>query len=54
MILQKQKGKIYKGKQYPKWVIVIPNEDIERLGWEKGMELKGFVADRVYILKSKE
>lgn len=54
MKLQESKGKIYKGKVYPKWHIVIPNEDIERLGWEKGMELNGFVADGVYVVKPKK
>lgn len=51
MRLQKSTGKIYKGKIYHKWHIVIPNEDIERLGWSKGMELKGVVADNMYIIK---
>ena len=51
MILQKQKGKMYKGKQYPKWVIVIPKNDVEKMGWEEGMELEGIIANDMYILK---
>ena len=54
MKLQKGKGKIYKGKVYPKWHIVIPKNDIEALGWKEGVELKGIVADGMYILKPKE
>jgi len=51
MRLQESTGKKYKGKLYPKWHIVIPNNDIERLGWSKGMELVGIIAENIYIIK---
>ena len=51
MKLQKSTGKIYKEKTYPKWHIVIPNKDIEQLGWYKGMELEGIIAENMYIIK---
>lgn len=55
MLLQESKGKIYKGKVYPKWHIVIPNDDIKRLGWEKGMELEGTVIKgKGYFVSVKE
>jgi hypothetical protein len=31
------------GKEYYKWVIVIPPEQIDRLGWSEGMELDSIV-----------
>lgn len=51
MKLQKSIGKKYGGKKYHKWHIVIPNKDVERLGWPKGMELVGIIAEDMYILK---
>ena len=54
MILQKHKGRIYKDKVYPKWVIVVPNMDIGKLGWKEGIELESIVAKDMYILRSKQ
>ena len=34
MHLQKQQSRIYNGKEYPKYVIVIPPSEVERLGWK--------------------
>ena len=51
MKLQKQKAREYKGKPIYKWVIVIPPEDIEKLGWKEGMELDGdVIKDKGYFL----
>ena len=41
MKLQRQKAREYKGKPIYKWVIVIPPEDIDKLGWKEGDELIG-------------
>lgn len=35
MHLQKQQSRVYKGKEYPKYLIVIPPKDIEALGWNE-------------------
>ena len=51
MILQKNKAREYKGKTIYKFIIVVPPNDIEQLGWTKGQELKGErVSDKGYIL----
>jgi bifunctional DNA-binding transcriptional regulator/antitoxin component of YhaV-PrlF toxin-antitoxin module len=51
MKLQRQKAYEYKGKTKYKWVIVIPSEDIEKLGWKEGMELEGVAEkDKGYFL----
>ncbi len=54
MILQKQKAREYKGKTIYKYIIVIPPNDIEDLGWKEGMNLEGVVIkDKGYFLSSK-
>ena len=52
MKLQRQKAREYKGESIYKWVIVIPPEDIKKLGWKEGDQLSGVVKlpDR-YILE---
>jgi bifunctional DNA-binding transcriptional regulator/antitoxin component of YhaV-PrlF toxin-antitoxin module len=40
MQLQKQNSRVYKGKEYSKYVIVIPPKDVERLGWNEKDELE--------------
>jgi len=54
MKLQKQIAYKYKDKIRHKYVIVIPNETIEKLGWETGEELENSVKERTLILKPKE
>jgi bifunctional DNA-binding transcriptional regulator/antitoxin component of YhaV-PrlF toxin-antitoxin module len=51
MILQKQRAREYKGKTIYKYVIVIPPDDVEALGWKEGQELNGIVIkDKGYLL----
>ena len=51
MKLQKQKAYNYKGKTNYKYAIMIPQKDIEQLGWDKGIELEGTVVkDKGYFL----
>ncbi len=45
MKLQKHKAYKYKGETKYKYVIVIPNEDIEKLGWREGEKLDGKITD---------
>lgn len=40
MKLQKRQTRKYEGKDYFKWVVTIPPDEIEELGWKEGMELK--------------
>jgi bifunctional DNA-binding transcriptional regulator/antitoxin component of YhaV-PrlF toxin-antitoxin module len=40
MKLQKQKTRELKGKEYFRYAVVIPQADIEKLGWKDGEELE--------------
>ena len=40
MRLQKQKTREVKGKEYFRWTVVIPPDEVKELGWKEGMELK--------------
>jgi hypothetical protein len=39
MKLQKHGSRTVKGKEYFKWTLVIPPEEVKELGWEEGEEL---------------
>jgi antitoxin component of MazEF toxin-antitoxin module len=39
MRLQKQLSNIIQGKEYPKYVIIVPPSAVEELGWGAGEEL---------------
>jgi hypothetical protein len=41
--LQKQTSREIQGKEYYKWVIIIPPENIEQLSWTDGLELESHV-----------
>ena len=50
MHLQKQQSRIYKGKEYPKYLIVIPPKDVEKLGWTDRDELESVIeGDKLII-----
>ncbi len=51
MKLQKLKHSRYKGTEYYKFVLNIPNEIIEKLKWTEGEELSPEVKGRTLILK---
>ncbi len=53
MKLQRQKTWERKGKQYGKWVIVLPSKDIKKLGWKEGNELFGEIKRGKYCLSVK-
>lgn len=53
MKVSKQESKGYKGRKYAKYFVIIPKKDLEKLGWTEGQELKGIVADGMYILRQK-
>jgi len=51
MILQRAKAYKYKGKIKYKYTIVVPIEDIEKLGWDKGTKLKGeIIMNQGYLI----
>lgn len=39
MKLQKQRTREVKGKEYFRWTVVIPPNEVESLGWKEGEEL---------------
>ena len=52
MKLLSQISRVYKGKNYKKFWIVIPNKLIERLGWKTGEDLEWEVkGDKLVIEK---
>ena len=53
MKLQKQKT-IVRGKEYSKWVIIIPAKDIKKLDWKEGDELEGVVLKCGYFIYKKD
>ncbi len=53
MQLQKQVSRRYKGTDYPKYVIVIPPSEIEKLGWKDGEELEPEIDNSRLIIKPK-
>ena len=48
--LQKQSAYKYKGKQYHKHVIVLPEEMVRGLGWKEGQQLKGEISENKLVL----
>jgi len=53
MKLQKLKHSIYKGTEYYKFVLNIPNEVIEKLGWVEGQEVALEVKGKTLLLKAR-
>lgn len=51
MKLQKQKTREVKGKEYHRWVVVLPHDQLEKLKWEEGEELKSETKGNQLILK---
>jgi len=49
--LQKHLAYKYKGKKHFKFVIVIPEETVNQLGWKTGQELDGVVNNGKLIVK---
>ncbi len=54
MKLQKQLSQKIKGKEYPKYVLVIPPKQIEELGWKEGMELEPKINGEKLIIVPKK
>jgi len=53
MRLQRHFARTVKGREYFKWVVVIPSEDVIELGWAEGEELKSKMHQGGLLLTSK-
>lgn len=53
MKLQKRFNRKVADKEYSKWIVTLPPEEIEQLGWKEGMELEVSTKDDKMILKPK-
>ena len=51
MRLIKQHGRKYGDKDYYKYIVVIPNKDIDKLGWKGGEELETEVKNDKLIIE---
>lgn len=51
MKLQKHFAYVYKDKKRFKHVIIIPDEAIEKLGWQEGVELERKIAGDSLVIK---
>ena len=51
MKLIKQKGRIYEGKEYFKYLIVVPNKLVEKLKWKGGEELEAEVKGKKLVIE---
>ena len=54
MKLQKQVSRRTKGKEYVKWCITIPEENIKELKWAQGISLKAELKDGSLIISPKD
>lgn len=54
MQLQRQLSRKHKGKEYPKYTVVIPPKEIEKLGWNEGVRLEPEIKDSELILRPKK
>ncbi len=54
MRLQKRKTRKTEGEEYTKYVVVIPSEHVEELGWEVGQELEPEVKGKKLVISRKE
>ena len=54
MKLLSQKHSEYKGKQYKKFWIIIPNRLIEKLGWKEGTELNADLKNEKLVIEKED
>ena len=53
MKIQKASSRVYHGKAYHKYIIVLPEEDVKRANLKEGDELISEVKDKQIILKKR-
>ncbi|MEK6853054.1 MAG: hypothetical protein AABX64_00020 [Nanoarchaeota archaeon] len=51
MRLIRQKGREYEGKEYFKYILVVPNKVIKKLGWKGGEDLEANIKEKKLIVK---
>lgn len=51
MRLQKQVNRVVEDKEYSKYVIIVPPEDVEKLEWKEGEELSHEVKEQALIIR---
>lgn len=51
MRLQKQVNRVVEDKEYSKYVVIIPPEDVEKLEWKDGEELAHEVKEQTLIIR---
>lgn len=51
MKLQKHLASVVKGKEYCKWVIIIPSSQVKKLKWREGIELESKVKGTKLIIE---
>lgn len=51
MRLQKQVNRIVEDKEYSKYVLIVPPEDVEKLDWKEGEELAHEVKEQALIIR---
>ncbi len=49
--LQRRLGRKYQGKEYVKWIVVIPPKQVRELQWGEGETLEGVVKGQALILR---
>jgi bifunctional DNA-binding transcriptional regulator/antitoxin component of YhaV-PrlF toxin-antitoxin module len=54
MKLQKQLSRKVESKIYPKYVMTIPPDCIQKLGWKKGVELEVKVENNKLVVQPKK
>ncbi len=52
MKLQKRFNRKVGDKEYSKWVVVIPPEHIDKIGWKEGEDLEVAIKQNELVIKS--
>jgi antitoxin component of MazEF toxin-antitoxin module len=50
MKLQKQVSRRVEDREYSKYVVVVPPDEVERLGWKEGQELEHEVKEQTLLI----
>ncbi len=53
MRLQRSLSRRYHGKDYAKWIIVIPPKQVRELGWEEGDDLEAVTKGHALIVRTR-
>ncbi len=51
--LQKQRTREVKGKEYHRWAVVLPFNELDKLRWHEGEELQAEAKGNELVLKKK-